>query len=80
VVLLLALASMCAVFIPSLRVYGVEPDSSITLERDKDKTVYTIGPGDREQIKQDADKAWDMLNNVVIESRGSRGKGPDNNR
>jgi hypothetical protein len=78
--ILLALASMCTLFLPSFRAYGVESESSITLERDKDKTVYTIGPGDKEQIRQDTDKAWDMLNNVVIESRGSLGKRPHNNR
>ena len=52
----------------------------IKLEKDKDRTVYSIGPGDRETIKEDTDNAWDMLKGVLIDTRGTSGKGPDHNR
>jgi hypothetical protein len=50
-----------------------------TLEKEKDRTVYIVGLGDRGQIKEDTDKALDMLRGVVIDSRGCSGKGSDNN-
>jgi len=59
-----------------------EPDrkSPIMLEKDKERTVYSIGPGDRETIKEDTGNAWGMLKGVLIDSRGSSGKRPDHNR
>ena len=73
------LASVCLCFQSSLLVYGSE-NSSITLEKSKDKTVYAIGPNEKDESKEDTDKAWEMLKGVIIDSRGSRGKGSDNNR
>ena len=58
------------------RLYAQTP---ITVERDKDKTVYTIGSNS--QIKQEEaaerEKAWEMLKNsgVVVDERTNRGQG-----
>ena len=67
---------------PLYSVSAGEPDrkSPIMLEKDKERTVYSIGPGDRETIKEDTDNAWGMLRGVLIDSRGSSGKRPDHNR
>lgn len=57
------------------------PNNAITLEKDKDRTVYSIGPGDRGAIREDTERSWEMLRGVVIDTRGSSGgKGSDNNR
>jgi len=73
------LASVCLCF--PLPLWAHDPEkSAITLEKDVDKTVYTIGPNERDTTKEDKDKAWEMLQGVVIDSRGSRGKGSDHNR
>jgi hypothetical protein len=53
---------------------------SIDVQRDSDKTVYSIGGSPRDKGKSDKDRSWDMLNNVLIDARGAHGKRPDNNR
>jgi len=53
---------------------------TMDVQRDKDKTVYRIGNSDKDREKDDADKAWQMLDNVIIDTRGAHGKGPNNNR
>lgn len=53
---------------------------TLDVQRDKEKTVYSIGTSDRDSRKDDSDRAWQMLNNMMIDNRGTRGKGPDNNR
>jgi hypothetical protein len=71
---------------PASTTFGAGPDgqpppqSALDVQRDKDKTVYTIGARPRDKRRDDADRAWDMLNNVIIDTRGSHGKGSDNNR
>ncbi len=56
----------------------VHAQAPITVERDKDKTVYTIGSNS--QIKQEEaaerEKAWEMLKNtgVVVDERTNRGQ------
>jgi hypothetical protein len=72
---------------PAAATYGAEADSqplaqppALGVQRDKDKTVYTIGARSRGTRRDETDRAWDMLNNVVIDARGAHGKGPDNNR
>jgi len=53
---------------------------SIDVQRDGDKTVYSIGSSPRDKGKSDKDRSWDMLDNMLIDARGARGKRPDNNR
>jgi hypothetical protein len=77
---LVLLCVCCVFFLSSPHGYGPEPDSMTTLEKEKDRTVYIVGLGDREQIKEDTDKALDIHRGVVIDSRGCSGKGSDNNR
>lgn len=50
------------------------------VQRDEEKTTYSIGSSDRDRGKDDADRAWQMLDNVITHTRGARGKGSDNNR
>ena len=42
----------------------------LDVQRDKDKTVYTIGGSSRDIRKDDTDRAWDLLDNVAIDPRG----------
>ena len=73
---------------PAAATYGAEAGDSqppaqppvLDVQRDKEKTVYTIGARPRDTGKDDTDRAWDMLNNMVIDARGAHGKRPDNNR
>jgi len=72
---------------PAAATHGAGADSQppaqppvLDVQRDKDKTVYTIGARHGDIRRDDTDKAWDMLNNVVIDARGAHGKGPNNNR
>lgn len=53
---------------------------TLDVQRDRDKTVYTTGSTPRDNGRNDKDRAWEMLNNVIIDSRGAHGKRPDNNR
>jgi hypothetical protein len=73
---------MVGLLLPLPRAHADDPNrkSPITLERDKDRTVYSIGPSDKEATGEDTEKAWDMLKGVLIDTRGSSGKGPDHNR
>jgi hypothetical protein len=66
--------------LPSANADELNRNDPITIEKEKDRTVYSIGPGDRETIKEDTDNAWDMLKGVLIDTRGTSGKGPDHNR
>jgi len=72
---------------PAAATYGAGPGSQppaqpsvLDVQRDKEKTVYTIGARPGDTRRDDTDRAWDMLNNVVIDARGAHGKGPNNNR
>jgi hypothetical protein len=72
-----------SLLLPSYFVCGEDLDrnSTITLQKDKEKTVYSIGPSDESTVNEDTEKAWDMLRGAVIDARGSfGGKGSDNNR
>lgn len=60
-------------------------EDSIRVERDKDKTVYTIGSNEGKNEVSDRDRSWQMLNNMSIihersDKREHDGKGQDNNR
>ena len=62
---------------------GPAPASpTMEVQRDKDKTVYSIGGSARNKGKSDTDRSWEMLNNgnMLIDGRGAHGKRPDNNR
>lgn len=47
---------------------------AIDVKRDKEKTVYTIGPGDRRYEMEERDRAWDMLRNMtpIVDERHRR--------
>ena len=69
-----------ALFIPTPRLLPcLYAQAPITVERDQDKTVYTIGSNS--QIKQEEaaekDKTWDMLKSmgVVVDQRKNRPQG-----
>lgn len=53
---------------------------TISVERDKDKTSYVIRGSDDNTEKEDKDRAWEMLDRVIIDTRGRHGEGPDNHR
>jgi hypothetical protein len=57
-----------------------ETGQMLDVREDRDKTVYTIGPSPAGSGRDDTDRAWDMLNNVVIDARGTNGQRPDNYR
>ncbi len=72
---------------PAGATYGAGPSSqppaeppALDVQRDKEKTVYTIGTRPRDTRRDDTDRSWDMLNNMAIDARGTHGKGPNNNR
>jgi hypothetical protein len=46
----------------------------IDVQRDQDKTVYTIGPDNRTEQEDQEDKAWEMLKNmgIVVDQRKGR--------
>jgi len=54
-------------------------EESLDIKKEKDSTVYTIGSSP-EQKDEDKDKAWEMLKNIRIDTRGEDGKGPDTRR
>ena len=54
-------------------------EETITVTRDKDKTVYTIGSG-KEQEDPEREKAWEMLKDINIWTRDKNGKRPDPGR
>jgi hypothetical protein len=55
-------------FIMALPLSGLAADDQISVKRDQDKTVYTIGPDtqNRQEEEKERDKAWDMLKNMRI--------------
>ncbi len=87
VVLIIFLASAFLGVVPVAATYGAEGSGPspaqppvLDVQRDKEKTVYRIGSRPVDTRKDDTDRAWDMLNNVIIDARGAHGKRPDNNR
>lgn len=54
-------------------------EEQLDIKKEKDRTVYTIGSSP-EQKDEDKDKAWEMLKNIRIDTRGEDGKGPDTRR
>lgn len=52
----------------------------ISVEKDKDKTSYVIRSNNDNTEKDEKDKAWEMLDHVIIDTRGHHGEGPDNHR
>lgn len=59
---------------------GAEANQSLNVVRDKEKTVYII-ESPRSEDNQDNIRAWDMLQNLRIDSwRGEDGKRPDSDR
>ncbi len=51
-------------------VYGQTEKKELNIERDKDKTVYTIGGSTdspkKDQTEEDRQNSWDMLKNTRI--------------
>jgi len=79
--LLVTIVAVSGVLCPSGRSFGAEEtNSTISVEQDKDKTTYIIRGSDKDTQKEEADKAWEMLQHVIIDTRGRHGTGPDNNR
>ena len=54
-------------------------EEAVTVTRDKEKTVYTIGSG-KQQEDPDKEKAWEMLRDLNIWTRENDGKRPDTGR
>lgn len=54
-------------------------DETVTVTRDKEKTVYTIGSG-KEQVDPEREKAWEMLKDTNIWTRDNDGKRPNTGR
>jgi len=84
---LVFIACTLAALLPAAAAHGAEAANQsaaqppvLDVQRDKEKTVYTIGARPKDAGKDDADKAWDMLDNVTTDTRGAHGKRPDNNR
>ena len=79
--LLVMIIAASGVLCPSGRSLGAEEtNSTISVEQDKDKTTYIIRSSDKDTQKEEADKAWEMLHHVIVDTRGPHGTGPDNNR
>lgn len=60
-------------------------EEAIKVEREKDKTVYTIGSEKDKDGLSDRERSWEMLNNMNVitregYTRDQHGKGPDHNR
>jgi hypothetical protein len=68
----------CFVWITPLSAASSD-DETITVTRDKDKTVYTIGSG-KQQEDPEKEKAWEMLKDLNIWTRENDGKRPDTGR
>lgn len=73
-ILLTGVSCLCLLFGLGYRsaLYG---DSDLTVTRDKDKTVYTIGPdkAGRGEEREKEERAWDMLNNTYIRPQDRNG-------
>lgn len=74
VLTLLLMSGIHAAFLTHARA-----EESLDIKKEKDRTVYTIGSSP-EQKDEDKDKAWEMLKNILIDTRGEDGKGPDTRR
>jgi hypothetical protein len=61
-------------------VMAKDQKDTIAVERDKDKTSYVIRGSNDSAEKEDKDRAWEMLDRVIIDTRGRHGEGPDNHR
>jgi hypothetical protein len=72
-----ALIIVCALVLPVLGETREEEALSVT--RDKDKTVYTIG-GTKQEEDPDKERAWEMLKDIRIWTRENDGKGPNTGR
>jgi hypothetical protein len=61
---------------------AADEKEKISVERDKEKTSYVIRSSSEDaKEKEQREKAWEMLDHVIIDTRGSNGgKGPDNHR
>ena len=81
-----------SVFIPIMFLIVVDAgfspaysEEGIKVEREKDKTVYTVGSGDNKNELTDRERSWEMLTNMSViheqeHKREHNGKGSDNNR
>jgi len=68
---------MCTLALP---VRGeTQEEEALTVTRDKDKTVYTIG-GTKQEEDPDKERAWEMLKDIRIRTRENDGKGPNTGR
>ena len=79
---LLAGALLTAVFcfLPRTTIGAEDAKEVISVERDKDKTSYVIRSNNDGDVEDQTDKAWEMLDNVYIDTRGRDGEGADNHR
>ncbi len=68
---------LCAVVSP---VFGEsQEEETLSVTRDKEKTVYTIG-GTTQKEDPDKEKAWEMLKDLNIWTGERDGKGPNTGR
>ena len=56
-----------------------QEEEALSVTRDKDKTVYTIG-GTKQEEDPDKERAWEMLKDLRIWTRENDGKGPNTGR
>jgi hypothetical protein len=72
-ILLAGISCLCFFFSLGYR-SALQADSDLTVTRDKDKTVYTIGPdkAGRGEEERKEEEAWDMLRNTEIRPRERR--------
>lgn len=75
-------AFACAAFcsLPLGTVHAKDGNEVISVEKDKDKTSYIIRGSNEDTEKEQTDRAWEMLDRAIIDTRGCHGKGPDNHR
>jgi hypothetical protein len=58
---------------------GAEAASAISVNRDNEKTVFVI-ESPRSNGNEDADRTCELLQNLIIDTRGEDGKGSDSDR
>jgi hypothetical protein len=75
-----AIVLVLAVLLPLC--FAVEDSgSSLQVEKSKEATIYTIGPAkESEADKEEKERAWRMLENIRVDTRGEDGEGSNNNR
>ena len=73
-----ALIIVCVLALPVLG-ETKEEEEALSVTRDKDKTVYTIG-GSKQEEDPDKARAWEMLKDINIWTRENDGKGPNTGR